>query len=89
MIVYRCDHCGEKIAERLRVTVRTAVRDVHFCSIPHATAWARWAGYYKPGPDGVVDAEIYCGAVSPHGADCKFLDQHTGTHVSHSGEEWA
>lgn len=89
MIIYRCDHCGDRITEWLRVTLTCAnSRDEHFCSIDCAITWAQWAGYYTPPPDGVVDAAIYCGAKSPTKRDCKFTDAHPGDHVSHAVEVW-
>lgn len=89
MIVYRCDHCGDTITPRLRVTVRPAWGEQHFCSITCATTWTIWWGYHTPPAGGVVDAEIYCGAISRHGLDCKFTDGHPGSHVTHGGQEWA
>lgn len=90
MIVFRCDHCGVQIGERLQVAIRPAtVVEQHFCSIHCAIPWAEWAGYYKQrDPDCVVDAEIYCGVQSTSGSDCKFTDGHPGPHVTNSGQAW-
>jgi hypothetical protein len=90
VIVYRCDHCGEPIGERLRIATNTyGSREEHFCSVPCVTEWGRFTGYYKPPEPGVVEAWIYCGATHPErSSDCKFVAGHTGTHMTHGGLEW-
>lgn len=98
MIVYRCDHCGEPIPwdrslnrpERILLTLTTPAAHVeHFCSILCVTAFAEWAGYHQPPTDGVVDAQIHCGAQSATGRDCRYLDGHTGTHIPYgAGPGW-
>lgn len=97
MIVYRCDRCGQRIGERIRVTASAGGREEHFCSIDCAVKWGEWSGYYRPPADDVVDAEIICGATAPislehpglSGAGCKFPDGHPGDHVSYRGDIWA
>lgn len=90
MIVFRCDRCGKQVGDRVRVTLTdAATNDEHFCSVECTIAWAQWAGYYKPPADGVVDAEVMCGAASETGSDCRFTADHPGDHLSYRGESWA
>ncbi|AQT78298.1 hypothetical protein B1R94_02185 [Mycolicibacterium litorale] len=98
MIGCRCDRCGTTVRTHEdhvdpghRFTFTDVVGHEHdFCSVPCLIAYTVEYGCYKPPADGVVDAEIHCGSVSPQsGSDCKFTVDHPGTHVSHRGEEWA
>lgn len=91
MIVYRCDRCGKRIDEdqgEPRITFRHVRTEEHFCSVPCLMAWGEWTGYYKPAADGVVDAEVMCGAQSESGSNCRFTADHPGDHVSYNGEVW-